>query len=68
MKTILTAVILLTAAAVSAETAPLPVSPATNSIASTNAPESYKPRRAVSKPDAYTGATPKSKKQKQQTP
>ena len=69
MKTILTAVILLTAMHAFAEDAPQPAaSPATNSVVSTNMPESYKPGKAWGTPDATTGATHKSKKQKQTKP
>ena len=69
MKTILTAVILLTAIHAFAEDAPPPVvSPATNTVVSKNTPESYKPGKAWGTPDASTGATRKSKKQKQTQP
>ena len=68
MKTILTAVILLSATFVFAEDKPQPVPPATNSVVNTNEPSGYKPRKAGSKADARTGATHKSKKQKQSNP
>jgi hypothetical protein len=64
MKTILTAVILLTAIFAFAEDTPRPVLPMTNSVISTNEPDSYKPGKTWSKADASTGATRKTKKQK----
>lgn len=64
MKTILTAIILLTSVYAFAEEAAQPVNTATNSITNTNEPSGYKPRKATSKADAYTGAT-RAKKQKQ---
>ncbi|MEI8205772.1 MAG: hypothetical protein WCG03_02730 [Kiritimatiellales bacterium] len=65
MKTILTTVILLSATTTFAEDIPQTVPPATNSVASTNTPESYKPHKTWSRADASTGATrSKAKKQK----
>lgn len=68
MKTVLTAIILLAATVVFAEDKPQPAFPVTNSVVNTNEPSGYKPRKAASKADAYTGATHKSKKQKQSNP
>ncbi len=65
MKTILTAVILLTSIFAFAEDTPRLVIPATNSLVNTNETASYKPSKAWSKADASTGATRnKAKKQK----
>ncbi|MFA6172943.1 MAG: hypothetical protein WC334_08495 [Kiritimatiellales bacterium] len=68
MKTILTAVILLSATFAFSEDRPQPVLPATNGPVNTNETGSYKPFKADSKADARTGATRKSKKQKQSNP
>lgn len=68
MKTILTAVILLSATFAFAENQQQPVFPATNGLVNTNETGSYKPFKAGSKADARTGATHKSKKQKQSNP
>ena len=68
MKTILTAIFLLTAASLFAEDVSLSASQMTNSLVNTNEPSGYKPRKTASKADAYTGATHKSKRQKQSNP
>ena len=64
MKTILTAVILLAAISVFAETSPKYVIPATNTVTVTNGNGIVKTEKAPEKADAYTGATRKAKKQK----
>jgi hypothetical protein len=68
MKTLLTAVILFAATFAFADDTPQPAAPVTNSVANTNEPSGYKPYKPHSKADGYTGATRKSKKQKQDTP
>ena len=64
MKNILTVIILLAATHAFAEDASQPVNTTTNSVTNTNEPSGYKPRKASTKADAYTGAT-RAKKQKQ---
>lgn len=68
MKTILTAFILLASINIFAENTQPSAGTATNSSVSTNTTDSYKPRKAPAKTDAYSGATRKAEKKKQSNP